>query len=71
MENLKSQAITVRTGEEQFPRIEASCSHIVLLVAAEPVENVIEKCFENQGLDGGRTRDRTLDLSRVKGTLSR
>jgi hypothetical protein len=23
------------------------------------------------GLDGGRTRDRTLDLSRVKGTLSR
>ena len=24
-----------------------------------------------QGLSGGRTRDRTLDLSRVKGTLSR
>jgi hypothetical protein len=24
-----------------------------------------------RGLDGGRTRDRTLDLSRVKGTLSR
>jgi hypothetical protein len=25
----------------------------------------------NQGFSGGRTRDRTLDLSRVKGTLSR
>ena len=25
----------------------------------------------NQGFFGGRTRDRTLDLSRVKGTLSR
>jgi hypothetical protein len=35
------------------------------------VQNVKRKSFENQRLDGGRTRDRTLDLSRVKGTLSR
>jgi hypothetical protein len=29
------------------------------------------KSLINQGFSGGRTRDRTLDLSRVKGTLSR
>jgi hypothetical protein len=31
----------------------------------------LSKSLINQGFSGGRTRDRTLDLSRVKGTLSR
>jgi hypothetical protein len=30
-----------------------------------------DDCAEATGANGGRTRDRTLDLSRVKGTLSR
>jgi hypothetical protein len=32
---------------------------------------LLMKVFELIGFYGGRTRDRTLDLSRVKGTLSR
>jgi hypothetical protein len=32
---------------------------------------IFEKPYKTRGFDGGRTRDRTLDLSRVKGTLSR
>jgi hypothetical protein len=31
----------------------------------------LQKTLINKGFSGGRTRDRTLDLSRVKGTLSR
>jgi hypothetical protein len=34
-------------------------------------QNTKGKSFENQGLLGGRTRDRTLDLSRVKGVAVR
>jgi hypothetical protein len=60
-----------RTISPDFPRIEASCSYIVLFETAELMQSANEKSFENQALDGGRTRDRTLDLSRVKGTLSR
>ena len=38
---------------------------------ARPVRTRLQKRCENRNFDGGRTRDRTLDLSRVKGTLSR
>ncbi len=72
LERLRLRSWNVpRTNSAVSPQFGFGCFRIVLPETAEPKLRPRRIGFWFKWFDGGRTRDRTLDLSRVKGTLSR